>query len=94
VVSETGHPHIVSDSDILSGEPIIRGTRTPVRAIVELWRSGVPAEEIPAHLPHLSVGQVFAALGYFSDHPDIILQHIEQNRVDQDITHDGHRRAS
>lgn len=35
-----------------SGEPIINGTGTPVRAIVELWRSGMSAQEIPSHLPH------------------------------------------
>ena len=33
------------------GEPIITGTRTPVRAIVELWRLGVAPEEIPSRLP-------------------------------------------
>ena len=33
----TEHCYIVTDDQILSGEPIIKGTRTPVRAIVELW---------------------------------------------------------
>ena len=50
----TEHHYIVRDDNILNGEPIIRGTRTPVRAIVELWRLGVIPEEIPAHLPHLT----------------------------------------
>ena len=36
----TEHYHIVVDDQILSGEPVIKGTRTPVRAIVELWRLG------------------------------------------------------
>ncbi len=31
----TAHAYIVTDDQILAGEPIIRGTRTPVRAIVE-----------------------------------------------------------
>ena len=47
---------------ILNGEPIIKGTRTPVRAIVETWRFGALPEEIPSHLPHRSVAQVFDAL--------------------------------
>ena len=36
----TAHRYIVTDNEILSGEPIVTGTRTPVRAIVELWRQG------------------------------------------------------
>ncbi len=37
----TEHLYIVTNDDILKGEPIIKGTRTPVRAIVEVWRLGV-----------------------------------------------------
>ncbi len=78
---ETGYRHIVKDSAILSGEPVVRGTRVPVRAIVETWRMGVSAEEITSHFPHLTQGQVFDALAYFSDHQDEILGHIERNRA-------------
>jgi uncharacterized protein (DUF433 family) len=35
MTTATAHCHIVTDEGILGGEPIIRGTRTPVRAIVE-----------------------------------------------------------
>jgi len=77
----TGHCHIATDDGILGGEPIIRGTRTPVRAIVQTWRLGVPAEEIPRSLPHLTLAQVFDALSYHSDHQDGINAYIEQNRV-------------
>lgn len=76
--------YIVSDERILSGEPIIEGTRTPVRAVVEIWRLGVAPEEIPARLPHLSLGQVFDALGYYSDHPAEIHAYIERNRIPAD----------
>jgi uncharacterized protein (DUF433 family) len=58
--------YITADANILSGEPIIKGTRTPVRAIVEIWRLGTPAEEIPKRLPHLTLAQVFSALSYYS----------------------------
>jgi uncharacterized protein (DUF433 family) len=77
----TEHCYIVTDDQILSGEPIIRGTRTPVRAIVELWRMGVPIEEIPSRLPHLRMAQVFDALSYYSDHEAEINAHIERNRI-------------
>ena len=52
----TEHCYVVSDDQILNGEPIIKGTRTPIRAIVETWRLGVQPEEIPNRLPPLDVG--------------------------------------
>ena len=83
----TEHYYIVKDEAILGGEPIVRGTRTPVRAIVELWRLGVAPEEIPAHLPHLSLAQVFDALSYFEDHQAEIYAYIERNRVPDELIH-------
>ena len=80
----TDHLYIVRDSSILSGEPIIVGTRTPVRAIVELWRMGVSPEEIPQQLPHLRLAQVFDALSYFSDHTEEIMEHIVRNKIPED----------
>src|SRR5207244_32739 len=71
----------VTDDAILSGEPIINGTRTPVRAIVELWRGGLPPEEIPSHLPHLNMAQIFDALSYYSEKQDEINSYIERNRI-------------
>ena len=84
MTTATGHPYIVNDDQILGGEPIIRGTRTPVRAIVETWRLGVAAEEIPNSLPHLTLAQVFDALSYYSDHQEEINAHIERNRIPDD----------
>jgi uncharacterized protein (DUF433 family) len=81
----TDHPYIVRDDAILGGEPIVRGTRTPVRAIVETWRLGVAAEDVVTHLPHLTVAQVFDALRYFSDHSDEIMGYLERNRVSDDM---------
>ena len=81
----TEHLYIVTDEKILSGEPIIKGTRTPVRAIVEIWRMGVLAEEIPKRLPHLTLAQVFDALSYYSDHQNEINEYIERNRVPEDL---------
>ena len=52
MITGTEHCYIIRDDHILSGEPIIKGTRTPVRAIVEMWRMGIPPEEIPRRLPN------------------------------------------
>jgi uncharacterized protein (DUF433 family) len=85
MLQTTEHAYIVTDERILSGEPIIKGTRTPVRAIVELWRLGIPPEEIPRRLPHLSLAQVFDALSYYSDHQVEINGYIERNRIPDDL---------
>jgi len=80
------HYYIVSDERILKGEPIVKGTRTPVRAIVEIYRLGTVPEEIPNRLPHLTLAQVFDALSYYSDHQDEINAYIERNRIrDEEI---------
>jgi uncharacterized protein (DUF433 family) len=77
----TDHPYIERVSTILSGEPIIKNTRTPVRAIVEHWRFGEAPEEIMEHLPYLRLAQVCDALGYYDDHREEIDKYIEMNRV-------------
>jgi uncharacterized protein (DUF433 family) len=81
----TEHPYVSRDDSILNGEPIIKGTRTPVRAIVENWRMGIAPEDIPTHLPHLALAHVFDALSYFADHQAEILEYIERNRVPEEL---------
>jgi uncharacterized protein (DUF433 family) len=77
----TGHPYVISDDSILNGTPIVKGTRTPVRAIAELWKFGVTPEEIVIRLPHVTLAQVFDALSYYQDHCEKIEQDILRNRV-------------
>lgn len=81
MVQATEYLYVVRDSEILNGEPIVQDTRTPVRAIVETWRMGVAPEEIPKGMPHLTLGQVFGALTYYSDHQEEINAYIERNRI-------------
>jgi uncharacterized protein (DUF433 family) len=87
MTTATEQGYITRNKRILSGEPIIRGTRTSVRAIVERWRSGLAPEEIPSHLPHLTLAQVFAALCYYCDHQEEINAHIERNRIPPELIH-------
>ena len=81
MVTKTEHLYIVRDDRILGGEPIVLGTRTPVRAVIELWRLGYTPEEIQRELPHLKPAAVFDALSYYSDHQEEINAYIERNRV-------------
>jgi uncharacterized protein (DUF433 family) len=86
-ITPTEHCYIVRKAGILIGEPIVKGTRTPVRAIVELWWLGYPPEEIFSALPHLSLAAVFDALSYYSDHQVEINEYIKLNRVSPELFH-------
>ena len=77
----TEHYSIVRNDEILSGEPIIRGTRTPVRAIVETYRMSVTPEDIQIAIPHLTMVQIFNALSYYHDHQNEINRYIDLNRI-------------
>ena len=81
MATQTEHVYIERDEAILSGEPVIKGTRTPVRAVVEQWRLGYAPEETVHELPHVSLAAVFDALSYYSDHREEITGYIERNRV-------------
>ena len=80
----TSHRYITRVEGILSGEPIIAGTRTPVRAVVEHWKFGDSPETIVRKLPHLRLAQVLDALIFYDDHRDEIEQAIARNRVPVD----------
>ncbi|MBI1820008.1 MAG: DUF433 domain-containing protein [Nitrospirae bacterium] len=83
----TEHCYVGRDPEISGGEPIIKGTRTSVRAIVENWKLGLSPEEIVIHLPHLSLAQVFDALSYYSDHQKEIEALIEKNKIPENLLH-------
>jgi len=79
-----GHPYVTHVETILGGEPIIKGTRTPVRAVVEHWKFGDAPEEIVRKLPHLRLAQIFDALSYYDDHRPEIERYIALNRMPAD----------
>lgn len=85
MMAMTKHRYIICDVKTLNGEPIIEGTRTPVRAVVELWRQGLLLEEIPNHLPYLTLAQIFDALSYYGDHPIEINKYINDNKIPDEL---------
>ena len=90
-VARTEHPHIVRDSRIGHGEPIILGTSIRVRTLVEYWREGTGPEDLLQQFPHLTLAQVFDALSYYQDHQEEIHTLIAQNRVDPTLVHESVR---
>ena len=83
-MSQTLSAEIVSHPAIRGGESVVAGTATSVRAIAELWNLGVPPEEIPIRLPHLTLQQVFAALHFYLGHRQEIDALIAANRFPEE----------
>jgi uncharacterized protein (DUF433 family) len=61
-------PRIVTDPAILSGKPIVRGTRISVEFILELIVSGATADDIVQAYPHLTRDDVTAAVRYAANY--------------------------
>lgn len=74
--------HITRSPRVQGGEPVIRGTRTPVRTIVVLYFETYPddLERVRASLPHLTPAQIDAALEYYRAHRSEIDAAIERHR--------------
>lgn len=70
-IEHTPHPHIVRDTTIYGGEPIVQGTRTAVRHIILLFQGGQDPEEIAAH-HRISLAQVYDAISYYYDNEEEI----------------------
>jgi uncharacterized protein (DUF433 family) len=85
----TEYRHITQSPGICGGRPIIKGTRTPVKAIVGYYKLGFSVEEILEGLPHLTAAQVYEALSYYHDHTLEIEQDIQESSVQRLITRYG-----
>jgi len=74
------HGYIERTDRRVGGRAAIKGTRIPVWAIAELYRSGLTPEEILAHYPQLSLSRIFDALGYFDDNRQEVEDDIAANQ--------------
>ena len=78
---------IVMTPGVCGGKPRIAGTRIRVQDIY-IWHEvqGQSVDEIVSNFPHLSMGEVHAALAYFWDHSDeILLQMKEAEALVEDM---------
>ncbi len=67
------HPYVSRRKSVCGGEPVIRGTRFPVRSVVEYaLHQGMTPEEIVREWTGLSLAQVYDALSYYHDHKSAI----------------------
>lgn len=58
---------IVTNAEILSGKPVIAGTRISVELILDCLASGWGVAEFIENYPHVSRENVLAALGFAAD---------------------------
>ncbi len=70
------HPFVSETSGVAGGYPVIRGTRIPLRAIIEVYRETPGIDSIIEIYPYLTEEQVLGALEYYREYPE---------RVDEDI---------
>jgi uncharacterized protein (DUF433 family) len=77
------HEFIATDPGVQGGYPVVRGTRTPVRTIIVLYRQSDTNDlaTIRDAFPHLTTEQVEAALAYYHDHPDIVDEDIQRQNA-------------
>lgn len=74
------HPYIVSHKDYCGGSPIIKGTKFPVRSVVNyVLRQGISPEELVGEFSHLTLAQVYDALSYYYDNKDLIDRELRDN---------------
>ena len=75
------HPYVARVKGVCGGQPVVKGTRVPIRIITECWRSGMSPEEIRDAYPHLALAQIFDALSYAEDHSQEIERFIKEEKA-------------
>jgi uncharacterized protein (DUF433 family) len=71
--AEIKHPHIERVRGRCGGEPVIRGTRFPVRSVVEyVYQQGLLPEQMVREWKELSLAAVHDALSYYHDNKPLI----------------------
>jgi len=79
---------IVRNPRILFGEPIIEGTRIPVRSVVLYKYEYGDTEGVRTALPTLCDKDVETAMRYYAEHRHGINTHIAENNEGEDIPYD------
>ena len=75
------HPYIERRPGVCGGEPVIVGTRFPVRSVVtSVYRLGMTPEEIAEAWPYMTLAYIHDALSYYHDHRPMIDRAIRENR--------------
>jgi uncharacterized protein (DUF433 family) len=68
LAEQSRFPRIVRDPRVHGGEPVVHGTRIPVRAIVVAWSAEPDVDAMLAAYPRLTAADVVDALAYYETH--------------------------
>ncbi|MGH7960841.1 MAG: DUF433 domain-containing protein [Candidatus Binatia bacterium] len=80
VAEKITHPYIVARKDYCGGSPVIKGTKFPVRSVVNyVLRHGLSPEELVKEFSHLTLAQVYDALSYYYDYREEIEKELREN---------------
>ena len=58
---------VVTNSEVMDGLPVIRGTRIAVYLILEMLEAGLTIDQIVSEYPHLTLDQVRGAVRFARD---------------------------
>ncbi|OGW21860.1 MAG: hypothetical protein A2X55_11805 [Nitrospirae bacterium GWB2_47_37] len=72
ITSCKAHAYIESLKDVCGGEPVVAGTRIPVKTIINWIKMGKEVDEIVAMYPNITHAMVYDVLSYYYDHKDEI----------------------
>ena len=80
-IEKISHYYITRNSEIQGSEPVIKGTRFPVRSIVfYVLNEGMLPEELVREFLQLSLSAVYDALSYYYDHKEAIEKLMKEQR--------------
>ncbi|MBI3965798.1 MAG: DUF433 domain-containing protein [Chloroflexi bacterium] len=64
------HPYVEETPGVCGGYPVIRGTRTPVRVVVEIFEQTESIDATLEYFDWLEQEQVRGALDYYREYPE------------------------
>ena len=71
--------HIITDSKICNGSPIVSGTKTTVRSIVTYIMQGSSPEQLILKFPFLDLLDIYDALSFYLDNKELIDNEIKED---------------
>ena len=75
------HPYVERRPGVCGGEPVIVGTRFPVRSVVtNIYRLGLTPEEMVEAWSYLTLAQIHDALSFYHDHRSLVDRAIRKNQ--------------
>ena len=78
-------PRIVRVPGVVGGEPVIKGTRVSVAAIVQYYRIYQDVARIRQAIPHLSTTAIEEALAFYGAHPEEIDRLIALDEAEDEV---------